>query len=442
MTHFQLYPHCYLVVGDAGDAIFDIFQERVFWLNSPVDRKALRALEAGKSLEAVGREVGRDDGRIQAIVEFLESLDYGSRRAGAFYPEKFRPVVLPGQEETFFLQRALRRVVVEISSQCSLACRICGFRDGWATSLCACGVWQCAGRDASFDASRLVSDLATVGCGELHIQGGDPFLTPDPLHALVAEARRNDLSVSVQTPGACLTAQDWRFVRQMGLKLVVPVFGADEDAHDSATGVPGSFAKLTHLLRECRRDRSVSLSANVILSTRSLPNRSAVRDWLRANGVEQIADHAYLPLDDCAAGSGEGLLAGLFKRKPADFRVSADTFLRLARGHECWQDELAVTLTGDVLPCIAARDHVVGNLVGESLLDILRAKRHFPFREGGRDAATPCSGCEFRYGCTACSLVTERIVGKWQGRAWDCTYDPALGEWGRPPFLHPPPRQR
>lgn len=434
MTFFQLYPHCYLVAGSVHDAIFDIFQDRVFWLRESTYREVMRALEQGRSLEDFCQDTGEDLARIQAFVDLLVAMDYGTYQHRPSYPEKFRPIILSGQEETFTFDRPLTRAVVEISSRCSLKCRICGFKNGWTTSMCACGVWASQCESMTVDIPRLVSELSACGCRQLHIQGGDPFLERHTLHKLVLEAKERNLDVSVQSPGVNLTGEDWKFIREAGLELVVPVFGADEKTHDTVAGVLGAFKRLNDVLQRSTKRSADSLSAKVILTKDTILQEEDIKKWLLEKGVQKIRVDVFVSFDNAVTGdlAIKEVFVNLFKRAPSNFRVPSETFLRLAKGHECWQDELAFTCSGEVLPCIAARHHIIGNITQGSLLDLLRTKQHFPYRNCGKDSFPPCRECEFRYGCSSCSLATERILGTLQQRSWDCTYNPIVGEWGHP----------
>lgn len=434
MIYFQLYPHCCLVAGSVHDAIFDIFQERVFWLKESPYREAVRALEQGNSLKGFSQDTGNDLSRIRTFVNLLVAMDYGTYQDSPSYSEKFRPIILSGQEEAFTLHRPLTRGVVEISSRCSLKCSICGFKNGWATSLCACGVWASQCESMTVDISRLVLELSAYGCGQLHIQGGDPFLERQTLQKLVTEAKERNLNVSVQSPLVNLMDEDWEFIKKTGLELVVPVFGADGKTHDAVAGVLGAFKRLNDVLQRSSKMGADSLSAKVILTKDTILQEENIKKWLLEKGIQKIRVDVFVSFDDAFTRDLviKEVFVNLFKRAPSNFRVPSETFLRLAKGHECWQDELAFTHSGEVLPCIAARHHIIGKIARGSLLDLLRTKQHFPYRNCGKDFVPACKGCEFRYGCSSCSLSTERILGTLQQRSWDCTYNPVAGEWGHP----------
>ncbi|MCX6841269.1 MAG: SPASM domain-containing protein [candidate division WOR-3 bacterium] len=417
--------------GRVHASIFDLFQERVFWLKEPWHRQTVECLANGTDVEETGQRVGVNTTQVRKFLHYLEALDLGTFEPGLVFSERYRPAVLRSQEEALGLQRLLSRVVVETSTRCSLRCPSCGFGLGWASSLCACGVWPSQSSLPEFDVRQLVGELKACGCRRLHIQGGDPFLERTTLQDLAAAARDVNLEMTIQTPGVVLSEEDWGFLGDMDLGLVVPVFGATEALHDAATGVSGSFEALKALLARNRQSSRRHLTAEVILADRAAEEENAVREWLMSGGVQEIRITRYVSRDftvDTESPSTKAFRE-LFKCAPGDFRVPTGMFFRLAKGHACWQDGLAVTRTGEVLPCIAARGHVIGNIARESILDVIRAKRHFAFRDGGNDSFTPCSLCEFRLGCNPCSLMTERVFGEWQHRSWNCTYDPLLGKW-------------
>jgi len=431
MSYFYLFSHCRLVQGFVNDAIFDLFQDRLLWINNPICRQALRALQRGKSIEETFQEKDVDFTQISRFLDLLVAMDYGSYQPRAIYSEKFRPFVLRSQEEKNVLHRPLARLVVELSSSCSLSCSFCGFKDGFATALCACGVWPDPSNNIKLNMSKLLSEVAANGCQAVVVQGGDPFLQREHLHALVQMATQKGTPVSVHAPGVGLTEEDWVLINKHGVKLIVPVFGFDRETHDRIAGMRGAFEELSDVFNRFQAHYLKALEARVILTSSNADQRQRIVQMLDDYGV-QVSVESYIPFEALSCennGSTHDLLERSLKQSFRDFRVPIGIFFRLAKGHECWQDQLAVTLNGDIVPCLPARSHVIGSAVSESLLDILRLKRHYRYRDASRDSLATCSGCEFRYACRSCSLATEQLVGSWQERSWQCRYDSTTGKW-------------
>ncbi len=234
--------------------------------------------------------------------------------------------------------------------------------------------------------------------------------------------------LSIQTPGIALNDKEWAFIGNRNVRLVVPVFGSDANTHDSITGVSGSFQEIEGLLRRNRNDERVRLAARVILVDDLVKTRDAIKTFLMEYKVEEVLFDTFISFERLNDGSFKEWQQ-LFKRSYRDCKAPLDGFFRLAKGHFCWQDTLAIGRSGEVLPCIAAREHSIGNLAVESIFDVLREKRHLLYRDSSNETFSPCNRCEFRYGCSSCSLVTERIFGTWRRQSWNCIYDPQAGKW-------------
>lgn len=415
MKYFLFHSHCYLIRGKVNDSLYDVFQNRIFWLNRSPYREIVRLLEAGKTIEEAAQIVNEGVENVNGFAAFLEGMDYGSSQKNVLYPEKFRPETFSGQEETFSFHRPIQRAVLEIATRCSLDCSICCSRNTKATALCACGVWKSGDDYKPVNWEKVVEELALCGCRHIYLQGGDPFLERETLYKLAGTAVRHGCMISVQTPAINLKDDDWKFIHAHRITLVVPIFGDNAMRHDTATGVPGSFKALEQVLEK----GYPRLQVKIILNIDTLSHHEAIVQMLVSNNIHHYSTEYFLPHDD----------KSLHKRTANDFKVPMNTFLRLAKGHYCWQDEIACTHSGDILPCIAARHHCLGNIQKESLMDIMRFKRHVSYRDAGTTSRTSCNMCEFRYGCHFCTLMTERLEGSLHYPSWNCTYNPLSGQW-------------
>ncbi|MCU0285311.1 MAG: radical SAM protein [Acidobacteria bacterium] len=432
MTNFQLYPHCHLVNGNVYDVIYDILQDRIFWVHQEPFQKVVRLLEEGKTLEEVSGALNMPYDEIKNFVDFLCHLDYGTYQEKAGFPGKYTSAILPIQEKIFGLIRPFNKVFIEIATECTYRCSVCGFKKGCMTSLCACGAWPSPLKSIGYDISKLVYELSEWGCNEIVVKGGDPFLNPDALRHLVSEARDKNIKISLHTPGILINDQEWDFIKNNFIHLLIPVFGSNPGIHDSITGVSGSFQALEVLLNRWSKERAFPLTVQIIQVNDQALYMNEMIDFLKKYNVESFIHNTYMSHDNPYGNNkthGEAFQM-LLKKSYNDFKVTMDMFFRFAIGHVCWQDSLAFNFAGEVMPCIAARDHVIGNIANESLFDILRTERHRPYRNAGNDTIPSCHGCEFRYACWSCSLMTERIYGTWKNQGWNCCYDPLSGKMG------------
>jgi radical SAM protein with 4Fe4S-binding SPASM domain len=97
----------------------------------------------------------------------------------------------------------------------------------------------------------------------------------------------------------------------------------------------------------------------------------------------------------------------------------------------CWAGKLAITYTGDVMPCVMGRTQVVGNVRQQSLAAMLASPRLLDLWGLTKDQVAVCQHCEYRYVCGDCRPLAAS-GGDLHGAIPRCTYNPRLGDWGRP----------
>ena len=97
--------------------------------------------------------------------------------------------------------------------------------------------------------------------------------------------------------------------------------------------------------------------------------------------------------------------------------------------NDCWFGKAAVTSSGDVIPCVFAREQVAGNLLKEPLKDIIHG-RMLEYWGLNADKIEVCQGCEFRYICHDCRPWSYGLTGNLLAKNPKCTYIPETGKWG------------
>jgi radical SAM protein with 4Fe4S-binding SPASM domain len=143
-------------------------------------------------------------------------------------------------------------VQIELTSRCPLACAHC-YNDPTEPDL--------------LDLERLKSifaEAASLGALFVTFTGGEIYSRPD-LHEIIAEARRQQYVVRLQTSGWYLDEPRADFVAAQAVAEVqLSVYSADPSVHDAVTGRPGSHARAVAAARALRQRRvRVALAATV-----------------------------------------------------------------------------------------------------------------------------------------------------------------------------------
>lgn len=100
---------------------------------------------------------------------------------------------------------------------------------------------------------RLAQDLGGRSIRRVRLNGSDPVAHPDLLEVLRLLATYDVASVELYTPGLCFVDADlaervFAALEPFESTVLVPVYGADAETHDTVVGCAGAFARLDRVL--------------------------------------------------------------------------------------------------------------------------------------------------------------------------------------------------
>jgi AdoMet-dependent heme synthase len=285
---------------------------------------------------------------------------------------------------------------LELTHRCNLRCQHCYLSDvpspGAELSL---REWQ--------NVLRQLAELQTLF---LSFTGGEPLLRED-LFEILAAARRGGFVFSLLTNGTRIDREAARRIAEhMPFQVHVSVLGPEEE-HDRLTGELGSHRRALEAmdaLREC----GVSVTGKLILTHATAPRAAACR--------RRVLDHA----DDCVLSVD--LAPTLAGQSPAEgLALTPEDLASLPRSGRApapVQDFpeqrvcsagaslLAVSPTGEVLPCIMFRKSV-GSIRESPLRALWNSPEMVRISELRHRDLQACEGCADRGFCRFCP-----------GRAW------------------------
>ncbi len=91
--------------------------------------------------------------------------------------------------------------------------------------------------------------------------------------------------------------------------------------------------------------------------------------------------------------------------------------------HNCFADRISINQSGEVLPCIMARDSSHGNILKDDLSTILDSSSYKTYSSLSKDKIEGCKDCEFKYGCFDCRPDAQSGSDNLL-RKPDCGYSP------------------
>ena len=267
-----------------------------------------------------------------------------------------RPLSFQEKSSANFSPEALgmRFLWLELTHKCNLACRHCYVSANSEQPLydhMNMRHWRSVLAEAGF-----------LGCKRVQFIGGEPVLLPE-LDRLIGTARAHHYElIEVYTNATGITQRRAEYFAENSVRVACSLYSADAATHDRITQKAGSHRQTLRAL-----DRLLENGVPIRVGFVEIAeNRGHFEDCKRALGAMGISDVGR----DAARSVGRG--AG---PQPD---VSQDAFAGLCG--QCWEGSLCITPSGDAFPCVMARRHRVGNVLEQSLSDVVESGALRAFR--------------------------------------------------------------
>jgi len=264
---------------------------------------------------------------------------------------------------------------------------------------------------------RLLDEVAELGCMGVIITGGEVALRPDFLE-VARRVKQLRMTFSILTNGTLLGDSDMDTIAELKpTSVAVSIYAADDAAHDTVTGVPGSYQATTATLRGLLA-RGVRCSIHSPLMRETLHGYAGVIRMAEDLGCRYVFDPNIVPGEDGDDGVVRHRVdAHELRRFFMDRQLVGKTREGqiVTRDPEAEQDMAQrrllgpcaagitvayVEANGDVLPCMGLRP-AFGNITERSFAEVWHGPEAESHRASMRHPAEGCSECELLKYCTA-----------------------------------------
>lgn len=278
----------------------------------------------------------------------------------------------------------------------------------------------------------LIEEAKQAGATDIQFIGGEPLLYP-AWRELVIKAHQLDYEcIEIFTNGTLVDDDCVDFFKQYNVSIATTIYADNAETHDKITLQPNSFNKTMTAIKKI-------MDANIPLRIASIimkDNEHEVGNILKLYEELGMKDAYPDVVRPTGRGDDEHLLP-IHYRKPTikpPFYIDENTFVDAHHHHKCLAGKIAVTTTGDVIPCIFARNQLCGNILKKSLVEILSGQPLTNCWYTTKDCINKCSDCEYRYACSDCRPLAQ---GNDPEKSWlacpqNCSYNPYTGEWSNP----------
>ena len=289
---------------------------------------------------------------------------------------------------------------------------------------------------------KLIDDAFKLGCRRCQFIGGEPFVyrgeNGEDVLDLAEHAKNIGYEfVEIFTNATLLTEKKVERIKALGVSIAVSLYSKDPEVHDRITKTPGSHKKTVQALR-LLKEAGVPTRIETVLMR---PNEQTIQEtqkFVEAAGFSHRQPDVLRPKgrgdNPSIVPSRETVVKYGLMTSP-NFKADRETLSSYISGHSCLLGKVTITDKGDVLPCIFSRNLAVGNIVQNSLSEIIAGQKLETIWRSTKDNVLVCQDCEYRYVCFDCRPLSEGVNqgrGEYLSAPYPrCTYNPYTGEWAK-----------
>jgi radical SAM protein with 4Fe4S-binding SPASM domain len=399
----QLCHNIVFVQGFKNGAIYDFNTERVFWVNDLACKTIVKLIKVDNQF---------DEEELAYITELSKENLYD--------PYFIISEYLPIKDNKIALELAW----LEITQTCNAKCVHCyqGNCHTAAKNTLPIEKWK-----------QVICKLKEKSVQRIVVIGGEPCTHKDIKEILLCLAE-HEINTTLFTNGTLFDESLIQIIVDNSdyIKVKVSLYGHNAIVHDKITTIDGSFEKMVSNLKSLL-EQGVQIDIAVVAMKENEEYLDDIRFFaenlgLRYSGYDVIRN-VFGGTQNEHSPIKKDVIAKAKFSKPS-FYTSKGQFDRNCHQNTCWYGKIAITETGDVLPCVFERNITYGNVLSSSIDEILNSSilkanwfRDFSYIH-------TCKDCEFRYACRDCRPLGISLNGNISGKNPRCLYNPYTGEWG------------
>ncbi len=398
MKNYSISDHCRWVKGACGSAIYDLAEGSVYSIN-----------EEGT---AVLQTVLFGNPPPSEALAFLDGLE--AKKLINYHQNP-----IPESHSA----PSLRYVWLELTSRCNCKCLHCYGAFGLPKE-------EALGKELTLDEWKFVIEkVSKLGGNAIQFIGGEPLIHPHFGELLEHASAVGIERIDIFTNAYFITEELADKIAKAGASVRISIYGYDSATHDAITQKPGSFDKLDKGI-DILNARNIPVNMAVVLMRENQDILPQIREYieskgLKFNGFDTVREVMHSPQASHSVTRAD-IECKRWQCSP-DFHTSAQSFADFRRWNSCWMGKFAVTSTGDIIPCIFARDLSCVNIRTDSH-DSIKEKLVFLWKIT-KDSVEGCKDCEYRYACEDCRPLAMGVGGGLNGKYPRCTYSPLTRTW-------------
>jgi len=392
------------------------------------ERELLKKTETGNSIaQTTGRISGAEPSAVLAFFMQLQEMGLGLFYETAVYVDKVRIGHPKEIRDLMPIPPFVSHITIELTTSCNLDCIYCN-QESRVVICRGCKRWPCdAGRLNLEDWKGVLSQARKLGCRRIEFVGGEPLLMWEMLRELLEFAVAIGYGeIYLNTNMLLATDEMIDVLVEHDVRFAIRVYSHNKRLHDKITQTAGSFSALEDNVRNLQRRKATYLVSLLVMRHNQEEMEEAKKYWTSITKRPVRVDYVY-PHSEGKSFAPKQINSEYYDRTGRLPQLTKEHYFRYREGHPCWKGRLAVTSTGDILPCILARSEKLGNTRNVELWQVLKHGKHEKYWNMTKDHIEKCNVCEYRYACADCRVIESEATGQFNGMRY-CDYNPYSGE--------------
>lgn len=278
---------------------------------------------------------------------------------------------------------------------------------------------------------NVIDNLAKLKCTAIQLIGGEPMIFKGFYEVLDYAYQKGMKRIDIFTNATLINEENIKVLEKYkeNLYVRVSVYGHSAEVHNLITKDDKSFEqneKALHLLKK----HNINTSIAVVIMKENEKYINQIREYIESLGHKYNGYDVIRPTcvknDNKHKISNTDLLRARYITD-SKFVTNFKSYYANKYYNSCWNGNIAITSKGDIIPCIFARDNVVGNIKVNSI-DEIKENIMKKWRIT-KDKIDVCKDCEYRYCCYDCRPLSESIEGGKLKKYPRCTYNPYKAKW-------------
>ncbi len=319
--------------------------------------------------------------------------------------------LVPHIQEKMVIGDELGLLFLEITDQCNEQCIHC-----YASSSPACSDFL------SLDEIKsILKQACALGRPTIQFTGGDPLIHRDLVAAVAYADSLGVQGIEIYTNGLLLSDKLLDHLLPYKPSFAFSLYSPDAATHDEITQSKGSWKKTVSAMHRAQ-DRHASIRVGMAIMQQNAGHEQAMLDFVR-QGFDLGKDKVrFDPVHETGRGSN-------LKTKHISLMPSQNSHMpdipKQQRHHQVVQQDniapspkqssthenmrrgkLAVSANGNISPCIFNREHVLGNIRQQSLLE---AVEQAPNQGNKAPSVERWNFCQHNLSCADCQMVAYTL---------------------------------